>query len=152
VQPFKRILGRGIEDDDGDPAPRRGDLLQHGVDSYGLRRDTLLSADCRIDRNEEIMPVHLDSVTGVVENADRVGAEPSAEGRDGAVHICLAAVVDLRHIEAKLGEFTRNRPRVIDWVAQHRDVPVFAVADYQRDTRWACACRVPQPVIAAAEG
>lgn len=129
------VVAAGVEDDQIERVAGAGQAVEQQADIDALRLDVGFFLDLGIDRYEEVAPVQLQAVAGVVENADAAaGLQLLREVADALLHFGAAAVEFHRHRKSGLTQPLGDGWRIVGGVDQRPDA-VLAVADHQRVAR-----------------
>ena len=127
----KRVVAAGIEEDEaGRGVPHH--VLQHEVELDGFEIEVGFGFELRIDRREEVPLVDLQTVAGIIEEADIGAAQRLGEGPDALLHVALAEVDAFDHLEAERLQLGGDVGGVVARIGEARNVLIGRVADDER--------------------
>ena len=128
---FKGELA-GVEDDDVHPVLCVCHTVEHPAQLDGLIAQVALAFRVRINRNQEVLSIHLHAVPRVVEKADSpLVAQGFPKLADRLIHCPLIGIRQGGHRETKRLQAAGHGFRVIDRISKWRGLGVGGVADHQ---------------------
>ena len=144
----ERIVAAGIENDQIGARFRLRQFLQQEVDANRARAQEPRLRDAGIDRDQEVLPLALDAMTGEVEHRDRIAAgigELGAERDDCVLELRLAGIPHHLDVECEPAQGSADQLDIVDGIAQLA-AGIGRVSDQQGDAARARAggCRLGQ--------
>lgn len=136
----KRIVAAGIEKDDaGRRVPHH--LFQHQFQLHRLEIEIGFGAELGVDWSEEIAAVDLEAVAGIVKEADIGAGENVGESADALLHVALAEIDAVDHLETEAAQLRRHVAGIVAGIGEAGGVLIGGVADDEGDALLGCRGR-----------
>jgi len=127
----ERVVATGVENDQIERIARPSQNIQQNAEIDRLRLDVGTAADFRIHRQEEIAPVQLHAMTGVIEHAyPLVARQRHAISANRILQLATPRIQLQRNVESRLAQPFGHCLGIVARVEQFAD-RITAVANYQ---------------------
>ena len=138
---FGRIRPAGVQEHNPDLCcvegrKHRRHAYEVTVHGFGARVALLVEIDLRgrVDRDEEALAVHGDTVTGKEDERRVLSRQSAPEVLQDRQHLGLARIGGKQHLEAQALQLLRHVGGVVGRIAERGNILVGGVADHHRQT------------------